>query len=308
MPIQPKSGRSPSPRAKSHSQSMLQKGAISELPKTEATQGFYSSLFLVPKKDGGTRPVINLKSLNEFIVPHHFKMEDPEGSPKKGGLDDKSGSEGCILHDPNPRNRQISSPFLRRGSASLSVQLPAIRPPWVFTKTLKPAITLLRELGVRLVVYIDDILIMAESEQLARDHTLGLIYLLENLGFIVHPVKRVTTPTQQIEFLGMLVHSQTLELHLPGQKIKKLRSETAKLLVLSAPPTAREVSRLLEKLNSVSQAVAPGPLFCRMIQRDLATTLGRGGQSYETPCPLSVAAKEELSWWTEQLTTGRVWS
>ena len=34
----------------------------------------------------------------------------PEGS---GGLDDKSGSEGCILHDPNPRNRQISSLFLR---------------------------------------------------------------------------------------------------------------------------------------------------------------------------------------------------
>ena len=39
-----------------------------------------------------------------------------------------------------------------------------------------------------------------------------------------------------------------------------------------------------------------------MIQRDLATALDRGGQSYETPCPLSVAAKEELSWWTEQLT------
>ena len=97
----------------------------------------------------------------------------------------------------------------------------------------------------------------------------------------------------------MLVHSQTLELHLPGQKIKKLRSETAKL---SAPPTVREVSRLLGKLNSVSHAVTPGPLFCRMIQRDLATALDRGGQSYETPCPLSVAAKEELSWWTEQLT------
>ena len=37
--------------------------------------GFYSSLFLVPKKDGGTRPVVNLKCLNEYIVPHHFKME-----------------------------------------------------------------------------------------------------------------------------------------------------------------------------------------------------------------------------------------
>ena len=44
--------------------------------KLEAEQGFYSSLFLVPKKDRGMRPVINLKGLNEFVVTHDFKMED----------------------------------------------------------------------------------------------------------------------------------------------------------------------------------------------------------------------------------------
>ena len=54
---------------------MLSKGAITELTPVEATGGFYSSLFLVPKKDGGMRPVINLKSLNEYVAPHHFKME-----------------------------------------------------------------------------------------------------------------------------------------------------------------------------------------------------------------------------------------
>ena len=44
---------------------MLSKGAITGLPPEEAGQDFYSSLFLVPKKDRGRRPVINLKSLNE---------------------------------------------------------------------------------------------------------------------------------------------------------------------------------------------------------------------------------------------------
>ena len=63
--------------------------------------------------------------------------------------------------------------------------------------------TLLRELGVRLVIHIDDILIMAENQEVMRDHTLGLIYLLENLGFIVHPEKTLTYPTQETEFLGM---------------------------------------------------------------------------------------------------------
>jgi hypothetical protein len=32
-------------------------------------------VFLVLKKDGGQRPVINLKGLNRFIHTEHFKME-----------------------------------------------------------------------------------------------------------------------------------------------------------------------------------------------------------------------------------------
>ena len=53
-------------------QAMLKKGAVIKLPKQERGKGFYSSLFLVPRKGGGMRPVINL---NEFIPFVHFKME-----------------------------------------------------------------------------------------------------------------------------------------------------------------------------------------------------------------------------------------
>jgi len=52
---------------------MLEKGAIQQAQPT--VNQFLSSIFLVPKKDGGNRPVINLKKLNEFIPYQHFKME-----------------------------------------------------------------------------------------------------------------------------------------------------------------------------------------------------------------------------------------
>ena len=51
------------------------KGAVSQLPTEQSATGFYLNLFLVPKKDDRQRPVINLKALNEFVAPVHFKME-----------------------------------------------------------------------------------------------------------------------------------------------------------------------------------------------------------------------------------------
>ena len=172
---------------------------------------------------------------------------------------------------------------------------------WVSTKTLKPAMSLLRELRIRLVVYIDDILVMTDSEAQAREYSEALIFLLESLGFIVHLEKTMRIPTQEIEFLQMDILSQTMKLQIPTQKVKKLRAEATALLRKVATPTVREVSRLLGKMNSVALALLPSPLYCRILQKDLARALEWGEQSYKTPCPLSDLAKDELSWWAEHM-------
>jgi hypothetical protein len=43
---------------------------------TDDSEGFICSLFVIPKKMGGFRPILNLKPLNEFIRYEHFKMEN----------------------------------------------------------------------------------------------------------------------------------------------------------------------------------------------------------------------------------------
>ena len=53
---------------------LLQKGAV-ELVNPPLTPGFYSGLFLVPKKNGKMRPVIDLSVLNQHLIVLHFKME-----------------------------------------------------------------------------------------------------------------------------------------------------------------------------------------------------------------------------------------
>lgn len=52
---------------------LLQKDAIEEVDPL--SKGLYSTFFVVPKKDGGFRPILNLKPFNHYIIHKSFKME-----------------------------------------------------------------------------------------------------------------------------------------------------------------------------------------------------------------------------------------
>ncbi len=54
--------------------SLLQKGAIEEVPQSEVERGFFSRYFLVPKRDGGLRPILDLRHLNLSLYKGKFKM------------------------------------------------------------------------------------------------------------------------------------------------------------------------------------------------------------------------------------------
>ena len=173
--------------------------------------------------------------------------------------------------------------------------------PWASTKVLKLVAALLRGLGVRLIVYIDDMLMIGKSPAETRDHVKALIVLLEGLGFIINREKSVLTPSQQIEFLGLRVDTSTMSLSLPGHKIRTIQGEAIQLLRQSSI-SARKVAQFIGKHNAAAQAVLPAPLFYRHLQRDLQEALARGNQSYESSLQLSQASREEIQWWQEHLT------
>ena len=53
---------------------LLDKAAIEVVPVDQERCGFYSTYFLVTKKDGGFRPILNLKQLNKLIQVPSFKI------------------------------------------------------------------------------------------------------------------------------------------------------------------------------------------------------------------------------------------
>ena len=102
--------------------------------------------------------------------------------------------------------------------------------PRSFTKLLKIVVSFLREKGIRLVIYLDDILLLNQS---ATDISLDLhlvVSTLQHLGFLINWDKSVTTPTQDLEYLGVVFDSTKLSLSHPVGKIENITSLREKAL------------------------------------------------------------------------------
>jgi hypothetical protein len=113
----------------------------------------------------------------------------------------------------------------------------------VFTKLLKPVAAFLRKRGIRLVLYLYDMLIIGSSVQETTKFTQIAMDLLTSLGFTIHKEKSITTPTQIITFLGFIINSNSRQISLPSEKVKRtlilcsqmLMAKSVSLCMLAVP-------------------------------------------------------------------------
>ena len=83
---------------------------------------------------------------------------------------------------------------------------------------MKPVVALLRQLGIRFIIYLDDLLIM----EILNGHASTTLHLLENVGFMINYLKSVLIPATKMEFLGFLIDSQAMTLALQRKNVKGL--------------------------------------------------------------------------------------
>ena len=96
--------------------------------------------------------------------------------------------------------------------------------PRAFTKLLKPVIAILRSSGMRIVIYLDDILLMHQNHQEIMKIFHMLTGLLENLGFIIKQEKCSPFPTEELVFLGAQLNSKEMTLAVPLEKFQNLQT------------------------------------------------------------------------------------
>ena len=151
--------------------------------------------------------------------------------------------------------------------------------PYIFTKLLKLVV---RRLGIRVVLYLDNMLIMASSKEEAQAHLATAMHLLTALGFILNLDKSVLTPTQRVIFSGFCLDSRTMQISLPAtriQSIQRLIRETLAQGDLEA--TILKLSQLLGSMVSTHPAVLAAPLHYRHLERAKIMAL-RHSYNYNT--------------------------
>ena len=249
---------------------LLSKGAIEPAPQDP---GFYSRLFTVPKKDGTLRPVINLKPLNRFITVPSFRMASVSTVSRmihEGDWAISIDLKDAFFHVPIHRRHRRFLRFIWKKEAYQFVSCPfgLNTAPSTFTRVTRPVLHWCRSLGMRVVFYLDDILLLADSRQIAASQCRTLKNELELLGFRINLTKSEFTPKTRFTYLGLVWDSVKMSVVLPQEKRLDLR-RSAQSLLNSKRVTSRAIQRFLGRANFACIAVPRGRLMCRPLQRSV---------------------------------------
>ena len=249
---------------------MLEKKAIEEIPPSP---GFYSRVFVVPKKDGGWRPIINLKKLNKlFLDPPHFRMDTTKDVSlllRPGDWAASVDLKDAYFHVRINRrfHRYLRFGWKKKLYQYLVLPFGFCLAPFLFTALTKPIVAFLRGRGIRVVFYLDDILVVGATREECETNLAFVLQLLQSLGFLVNWKKSNLIPSRLFLFLGLQWDTRMGVIGL--EEVKRLALHRRATAALQSAPTCHDLQVLLGHLTSSIPAVPLIRLHSRRLQLDL---------------------------------------
>ena len=281
---------------------LLEKGAI--IPAVPVKGQFVSSIFLVDKKTGRKRPVINLKYFNQFVTKRHFKMSGLRSvlnQIKPGDFLYTMDLTDAYFSVPIHKNYRKYFRFLWKKQIFefLVMVFGLTTAPWVFTKITKPLIAFLHSRGARASIYIDDGIGMAQSLTLALQQKDMMVNVFQEVGFVVNFAKSSLVPEHRKVYLGFVIDTVLMKVFLTVSKVEVLIQEIQTLL-FAHQVSVRHLARVIGLIVSAFPAFYQGPLHYRNLEWLKIQTL-KIHQSYQTLVTLSPVVCQELQWWIDNI-------
>ncbi|KAJ8916439.1 hypothetical protein NQ315_014652, partial [Exocentrus adspersus] len=246
---------------------------------------FLSPYFLRKKPNGNYRFILNLKMLNRFISPPHFKLEDNKTAQKL--LHENNYLTTIDLKDAYffiaiAESHKKCFRFKFQGKLYQFTCIPfgLNIAPWLFTKLLKPVLKSLRKEGLKIVVYVDDWLIIGNTASYREINT----------------EKSQLEPRQTAKFLGFVYDTRDLTLSLPDDK----KREITKLISHfqnTNHSKIRDFAKFVGKLIAACPAVKYGWAHVKLFEREKYLALKANNGNYEHTLTFSPQLEPEFKWW-----------
>ena len=266
--------------------------------------GFYSRLFLAPKKGGEWRPVIDLSALNRFMVSPHFKMESVASileATTPGMWSTSLDLKDAFFHIMiAPSHRK----YLRYTVDGRRYQFRALpfgltTSPYVFTRVMKTVAAYARTLSLRLYLYLDDWILLSASYQSAKIWMDWLLALARALGLVVNIPKCDLTPSQIYQFIGILFDLIRGSARPAPARVDKFL-DLAESFLATPTHSADKWQQLLGHMTSLEKLVPRGRLFMRPLQYCLQDQWNQCHQPQSHLVTLSPEARSALQWWSDR--------
>lgn len=282
--------------------SLLEKNAIEIVQSSEIQTGFYSTLFLVPKKNGELRPVINLKPLNRYLRKQHFKMDTMTKvlnlvEPGDWGL--TIDLKDAYFHIKIYKGHRK---YLRFQFQGIVYQFRALcfgptSAPRVFTKIVSVVVAWLRQRSIRIASYLDDWLALNRLQQGLLQNRVMLLNLLFRLGFMINKQKSNLVPRQLISYIGGQFNLKQ-GLVFPTEE-RLLNLKIAVLNIVKGQNTARHFLIVLGMIASCLELIPHGRLFMRPLQLHLLQNWSPARMSLNCQVPVTPQLISDLQWWLQ---------
>lgn len=291
---------------------LLQKGAIEPVPPENMKTGFYSTFFLVPKKTGDLRPIINLRPLNRYLRKQHFKMDCLSkviNLVQQGDWAISIDLADAYLHIPIHVKFRKFLRFCILGKAYQFTSMcfgPTVAPR-TFTKLISVIAAHLRMQNVRLAVYLDDWFLVNQLKHLLLLDKEKTLNLLVSLGLIIKLEKSTLIPSQRVTYIGAVFLLDKGIVCPTSERIQKI-GQAISLIIQE--PTAHNFLHLLGLMASCIELVPNARLYMRPIQLHLLHFWRPVTRDLQAIIPITQHLIDHLQWWKvkENLLKGKIFS
>ena len=297
---------------------LLMVGAI----EMSLEQQFVSRAFLVPKKDGGWRLIVDLRWLNSHCVQRTVQYETLKSLRRYAlrnawmvSFDLQDGYYHLAIRE---QDRKYFT-FCVGGECFRCVGLPMgwNASPRVFTKLMRPMVAALRSMVdtspvpgwsssrkkrrrhiMRVLPYLDDFLLIAPNIAACATAAWAAKHLLMRLGLTWKDSKCHWTPTQRLTHLGLEVDTCQGVFRVDPVRRKALQASARNLLCRAAESArvvrARDLAAFCGKAVSVQLAILPARFYLRSLYDCLISK-----ESWASRVRLSHRALRDLQWWAD---------